>query len=228
MDNWERLQFGLAAAGTGVVMLVLQQASEFVFRQPYLATPGYEVPGVELPAVDLASLQRSWPAGLDAEGGRGNVRAYMDNIENVSLPASVQAAAAVTAPAPDADLGTRLAAADPAQGRQAAQVCASCHTFEQGGADRTGPGLWGVVGRKVASHPGFQYSTAFASQTGVWTYERLDEYLKNPAKAVPGNRMGFAGLRRAQERANVIAFLSTLGPDRPPYPEPRSQAAAGG
>lgn len=228
MDNWERLQFGVAAAGTGLVILVLQQASAFLFRQPYLANPGYKVAGVEAPAVDLASLQRSWPSGLDAEGGRVNVRAYMDNIENVSLPASAQAAPSVAPPAPEADLGTRLAAADLAQGRQAAQVCASCHTFDQGGADRTGPGLWGVVGRKVASHPGFQYSSAFTAQTGAWTYERLDQYLKNPARAVPGTRMGFAGLRRPQDRANVIAFLSTLGPDRPPYPEPGSQAAAGG
>ena len=94
------------------------------------------------------------------------------------------------------------------------------HTFEQGGPDRTGPNLWGIVGRNVASHKPFTYSSAFSAQTGAWTYERLDHYLTNPAKAVPGNKMGFAGLRKPEDRANVIAFLSTLSTSRVPFPKP--------
>jgi cytochrome c len=174
---------------------------------------------VSEPAVDLASLQRRWPAGLNEEGGRANVRDYMSNIEKVSIPRSVEASPVPTAPAPEIDLGTRLAAADAGKGQQTAVVCTSCHSFEKD-QDRTGPSLFGVLGRPVASRASFKYSSAFAAQTGPWTYERLDHYLTNPAKAIPGNRMGFAGLRKADDRANVLAYLRTLSPSPVPFPKP--------
>lgn len=209
MDTWERLKFGAAITGTGLVFLVIHFITGLVFPETYVTKPGYKVAGVSEPAVDLASLQRSWPAGLSDQGGRANVRDYMSNIEKVSIPRSAEAPPALAAPAPQLDLGTLLAAADAGKGRQTAQVCTSCHSFDQG-QDRTGPSLWGVVGRNVASRKTFTYSNAFAAQIGSWTYERLDHYLTNPAKAVPGNKMAFAGLRKAEDRANVIAFLSTL------------------
>ena len=218
MDTWERLKFGAAITGTVLVMFVIHLITGLVFRETYVTKPGYKVPGVSEPAVDLASLQRSWPAGLSEQGGRANVRDYMSNIEKVSIPRSAGAPPAVAAPAPQLDLGTLLAAADAGKGRQTAQVCTSCHSFDRG-QDRTGPSLWGVVGRNVASRKTFTYSSAFATQTGNWTYERLDHYLTNPAKAVPGNKMAFAGLRKAEDRANVIAFLSTLSTSPVPYPK---------
>jgi len=218
MDTWERLKFGAAITGTGLVFLVIHWITDLVFPETYVAKPGYKVAGVSEPAVDLASLQRSWPAGLSEQGGRASVRDYMSNIEKVSIPRSAEASPAA-APAPQVDLGTLLAAADAGKGRQTAQVCTSCHSFDQGGQDRTGPNLWGVVGRNVASRKTFTYSSASAAQTGSWTYERLDHYLTNPAKAVPGNKMGFAGLRKAEDRANVIAFLGTLSASPVPFPK---------
>jgi cytochrome c len=219
MDTWERLKIGAAFAGTGLVFLVIHWITDLAFPETYVAIPGYKVPGVSEPAVDLASLQRSWPAGLSEEGGRANVRDYMRNIEKASVPPSAEGPPALAAPAPQVDLATLLAAADVQKGRQTAQVCTSCHTFDQGGQDRTGPSLWGVVGRNVASRGTFTYSSAFRAQTGSWTYERLDHYLTNPAKAVPGNKMGFAGLRKAEDRANVIAFLGTLSTSPVPFPK---------
>ena len=220
MDTWERLKIGVAITGTVLVMFVLHSITGHVFPETYVAKPGYKVPGVSEPAVDLSSLQRSWPAGLSEAGGRAELRDYMSHIEKVSVPSSAEGPPAVAAPAPQVDLGTALAAADVQKGRQTAQVCTSCHTFDQGGQDRIGPSLWGVVGRNVASRASFTYSSAFAAQTGSWTYERLDHYLTNPAKAVPGNKMGFAGFRRAEDRANVIAFLSTLSTSPVPFPKP--------
>ena len=219
MDTWERLKFGAAITSVGLVFLVIHWITDIVFPETYVTRPAYKVAGVSEPAVDLASLQRSWPAGLSGQGGRENVRVYMSNIEKVSIPRSAEASPALAAPAPQVDLGTLLAAADAGKGRQTAQVCTSCHSFEQGGQDRIGPSLWGVVGRNVASRGAFAYSSAFRAQTGSWTYERLDHYLTNPAKAVPGNKMGFAGLRKAEDRANVIAFLGTLSASPVPFPK---------
>jgi cytochrome c len=152
----------------------------------------------------------------------------MNNIEKVTVPRSAEATPALAAPAPVVDLGTLLAAADAQKGRQTAMVCTSCHTFDQGGEDRTGPSLWGVVGRNVASRKTFTYSSAFAAQTGNWTYERLDRWLANPAKAVPGTKMTFAGIRKPEDRANVIAFLSTLSASPVPFPKPEKPKTASG
>lgn len=228
MDGWEKLKIGAAGAGTVALIVVLRGVTGLVYPQTYLAQPAYKVPGVNEPAVDLVALQRSWPAGLSQQGGGANVRHYMDNIEKVSVASSAEAPAAAAAPAPQLDLGTLLAQADVAKGKQTAQVCTSCHSFDQSGQDRTGPGLWGVVGRTVASHPAFAYSSAFKAQTGAWTYERLDHYLANPAKVVPGNKMAFAGLRRPQDRANVIAYLSTLSASPVPFPKPETAAGEQG
>ncbi len=219
MDGWERLKIGAAGTGTVLVIFVLRWISDLVFPETYVATPAYRVPGVSVPVVDLASLQRSWPAGVSEQGGHAKLRDYMTNIEKVAVPRSAEAPPALAAPAPQVDLPTALAAADVEKGRQTARVCTSCHTFEQGGQDRTGPNLWGIVGRGVASRGTFTYSSAFAAQTGSWTYERLDHYLTSPAKAVPGNKMAFAGLRRAEDRANVLAFLRTLSASPVPFPK---------
>jgi len=225
MDTWERLKIGIALAGVALVFVVIKGMTGVAFPETYTVRQGYKVPGVSEPGVDLASLQRSWPEGLRVQGGRATVRGYMSNIEKVTVPRSEEAVPAPAAPAPPVDLGTLLAAADPAKGKQTAQVCTSCHAFDQSGQDRIGPGLWGVVGRGVATHPGFKYSSAFAAQTGTWTYQRLDHYLTNPAKDIPGNRMGFAGLRRPQDRANVIAYLGSLSASPVPFPKPEPSKA---
>lgn len=224
MDTWERTKFAIAIVGTALAFPVLHWVTDAAFPEAHIARAGYKVADVtELP-VDLAALQRSWPAGLSGQGGRSNVRDFMSNIEKVSIPRSAEAPPALAAPEPPADLGTMLAAADPQKGRQTAQVCTSCHSFDPD-QDRIGPSLYGVVGRNVAARKTFSYSSAFAAQTGAWTYERLNAWLTNPAKAVPGTKMAFAGVRNPQDRANVIAFLSTLGASHPPFPKPEKAAA---
>lgn len=227
MDTWERLKFAVAGAGVVLTLVVIHGITDLVFPQTYVAKTGYKVAGVSEPAVDLASLQRTWPVGLSQEGGRAHVRAYMSNIETVSVPRSAETPAPAAAPTPQLDLGALLSAADADKGRQTAQVCTSCHTFEQGGQDRMGPNLWGVVGRKVASHPGFAYSGALAAQGGAWTYERLDHWLTNPPKAVPGTKMAFAGLHKPEDRANVLAFLRTLSGSPVPLPKPEAPKGRG-
>lgn len=174
------------------------------------------------PLVDLASIQRGWPGGLDAPGERDRLSAYMHDIEHQAPPAGAKARA-VAAPAAPVDLGALLASADANAGKGKARVCAPCHDFAPGGPNRVGPNLWGVIGRKVASHPGFSYSPAMVAQQGAWTYDRLFTYLASPARAVPGTKMSFAGLGRPEDRAAVIKYLATLS-NRPP-PLPQSQPA---
>lgn len=171
------------------------------------------------PPVDMAAVQRSWPDGLNQPQDRARLTAYLHKLEREAPLQTI----APSSPAQSValDLGTLLSNADPHAGQQKARVCASCHDFAQDGADRIGPALWGVVGRDIASRPGFSYSDAMSTQAGAWSYQRLFDYLESPARSMPGNRMGFAGLRRPEDRAAVIRYLATLGPAPPPLPEPR-------
>lgn len=174
------------------------------------------------PAVDLAGIQRSWPNGLDSESQARRLRAYLSDMEGRAPPPAAGAPRPASTPEPD--LGTLLASADAAIGQQKAQVCRSCHAFDAGGHNGLGPGLWQVVGRDIASRPGYAYSAAMAAQDGSWTYDRLYKFLASPGRAVPGTKMTFAGFRRAEDRANVIRYLATLGGNPPPLPP---QGAAG-
>lgn len=122
------------------------------------------------------------------------------------------------------DLGALLAAASPAAGERRAALCKSCHTFEKGGADGTGPNLWGVVGRPVASHAGFAYSAALKSAGGAWTYERLDQYIANSQAFMPGTAM-MQRFPKADQRAEILAYLSTLSDSPAAFPPPLAAAA---
>ncbi|MCF6369173.1 c-type cytochrome [Rhizobium halophilum] len=126
-------------------------------------------------------------------------------------------------------IATLLASADAAAGESSFRKCASCHTAEQGGANKVGPGLWDIVNRPVAAHEGFSYSAAMQdfSEGGsvVWDYDHLNGFLLAPKQHVPGTAMGFAGLKRDDERANVIAYLRSLSDSPAPLPEPEAAAA---
>jgi cytochrome c len=112
-----------------------------------------------------------------------------------------------------------LAAASIERGETAAKKCQACHTFGKGEPNRVGPNLFGVVGRDRASVPGFNFSAAMKAKGGKWTIEELNTYLQNPRGVVPGTSMSFAGLPRASERADVIAFLNSRSDSPVPLPK---------
>jgi len=104
------------------------------------------------------------------------------------------------------------------KGAAAAKKCAACHTFEKGGPNRVGPNLFGVVERARATEAGFNYSAAMKAKGGKWTFTELNEFIANPKGAVPGTAMGFAGIQKDSERADVIDYLRTLADTPLPLP----------
>jgi cytochrome c len=130
-----------------------------------------------------------------------------------------------TAPAaPEIPFDTLLASASADRGAQVAKQCQACHNFQEGQGPKVGPDLYGVVGRPVASAPGFNYSAALKKLGGSWTFDALNTWLTKPSADAPGTAMTFAGLSNPKQRADVVAYLDSLSPH--PMPLPTAQGAA--
>ena len=118
------------------------------------------------------------------------------------------------------DIGTLLAGADIAAGAKVAGKCKSCHVLIAGDSANVGPELSGIYGRAPASVAGFGYSAAMKAVTAPWTAETLFAFLESPAKTVPGTIMSFVGVKKPEDRADLIAYLHSLKPGAPPLPAP--------
>ncbi len=122
-------------------------------------------------------------------------------------PAAVPAAAEADTSAAFAALPEPYASADYNRGRRTYKLCQSCHTLNEGGANLVGPNLYGVFGRSIGAVEGFTYSKAVQESDIVWTPEILAEWLESPRNFLPGNKMSFAGVRKPEDRAAVIAYI---------------------
>lgn len=129
--------------------------------------------------------------------------------------------AEVVAVVEEVDFSVLLASADPGAGQSVFRQCSACHSIEEGGRNGVGPNLWDVVGGPKAHLDTFSYSSALqemADAGGVWGYEELNGFLENPRGWTPGTSMSFAGLRNAEDRANLIAYLRSNASE--PFPLP--------
>lgn len=120
---------------------------------------------------------------------------------------------------PAVPIGQLLQTASLDNGKRLIRRCTACHVFEKGGNNRVGPPMWEIVGRQVASVEGFSYSNALEERGGVWSYEFLDCFLENPKGCVEGTKMVYAGLKKPEDRADLILYLRSLSDNPQPLPE---------
>ena len=146
----------------------------------------------------LIFLVGNWAAEALYHVGLHGEPSYVIETEEPEAPAEAEE---------EPSLSELLAEADAGKGEKIFKKCAACHKLEEG-ANATGPYLYGVVGRPIASVAGFGYSDVLAGMGGDWTPEALDEFLHKPSDFAPGTKMTFSGLSKADDRANVIAFLN--------------------
>ena len=148
-------------------------------------------------------------------------------IEAAEEPAGGGAGAEAAGPKPIAEL-MPTASAD--KGAAIFKKCEACHSGEKGGPNKVGPDLWDIVDRPVAEHEGFSYSAGMKdfSKGGSekWTYDNLYHFLISPKAFVKGTAMGFAGLKKDEDRADLLAYLRTLSDDPKPLPEAAAAPAA--
>lgn len=157
---------------------------------------------------DIAAIMMGWfieDQGWGDFSGEACGLAFEDAAEPEPEPEQAEDPAVIAA---------RVAAADPAVGADLMRNCRACHSAEQGAGHTVGPNLWGLFDRPIAGAADYtSYSTAFElyGQTeGDWTLTVLDAYLADPAAAVPGTKMAYAGMRDPEDRAALIAYLQTL------------------
>jgi cytochrome c len=135
------------------------------------------------------------------------------------LPAAEESApGAATAAVAAVPLPELLAKADVKKGESLMKACASCHSFDKGGANKVGPALYGVVNRQIGGLAGFAYSDSLKSKGGPWTYAALDAFIANPKGFASGTKMAYGGEKDPTRRADMIAYMRSLADTPAPLP----------
>ncbi|MFV0298681.1 MAG: c-type cytochrome, partial [Hyphomicrobiaceae bacterium] len=139
-------------------------------------------------------------------GGEGHVEHKANAGYTLPMPKGGEGGASSGPAKPEFSFATvagLMPKASPDAGKDIFKACHACHTSEKGGPNKTGPNLFGIVGRPIGKHGGFNYSSAFADHGGNWTWEHLAHYLHKPKEYIPGNKMSYAGVHSEQDLADL-------------------------
>jgi len=135
---------------------------------------------------------------------------HQDLAENayvIEVAETTEVASAAPVDAEPEPILALLAGADLGAGEKLSKKCSACHVFDAGGANKVGPALWNVIGRPMAASEGYAYSAALAEFGGQWDYQSMNAFLAKPKAYISGTKMNFAGLKKPQDRANLIAWM---------------------
>lgn len=197
MNRFEIIKIVGAFLMSVLIITVIGQVGNLLVEAEELEENVYTVAGTEEPAAAEEAVAEEAAA------------------EPVLGPTGPLEAAAEPGLGPMAPL---LAAASVGSGKKLARKCALCHTFKKGGPHKIGPNLWDVVGADKARWENFSYSAALASVGGSWGYEELNSFVAKPGTYIPGTRMTFNGLKKLEDRADLIAYLRTFSDSPRPLP----------
>ncbi len=188
MDSIEVVKIVGAMLAVALVVLLSRFITEQVYPEPEVAPHAYAV----VPSAEPAAGEKLFKKCVICHNpDKDGKRKIGPNLWNV-----------VAGP---------VAAAEPAAGEKLFKKCVACHNPDKDGKRKIGPNLWDVVERPVASAEGFAYSNALKEKSGeTWSYDNLDAFLKRPKDWAPGTKMSFAGLKKPEQRAAVIAYLRSL------------------
>ncbi len=148
------------------------------------------------------------------------------SVEKGGYPVEAEEAGDAGGAVAETPIGQLMAAADPAKGADVFKKCAACHTINAGGASGTGPNLHGMMGKGVAKAAGFAYSTDLAAVGGNWDWAKMNQWLKKPKSLAKNTKMGFAGISKGEDRANLMAYMNAQGSNMPLPPVEAAAAAA--
>ena len=146
----------------------------------------------------------------------------------IEVPEATEVADAVPQDKGPEPILALLASADVSAGEKLAKKCTACDVFEAGGANKVGPTLWSIVNKAKASADGYAYSAALAEFGGKWDYQSLNAFLAKPKAYISGTKMNLAGLKKPEERANMIAWMRTVADNEPPLPTAEDIVAESG
>lgn len=107
-----------------------------------------------------------------------------------------------------------MAAGDVAKGKKLAKKCVACHTMNEGGKNKLGPNLYGILGNKAGLVKGYKYSKAMKSSNLVWDDATFTDFMAKPKKVISGTKMSFRGFKKATQRADLLAYFKTLGANK--------------
>ena len=130
------------------------------------------------------------------------------NVQGYKVEIKVNNSASQAKSEDQIDISALLALGDVDIGKKVFKKCAACHSIAQGGGNKIGPKLYNIVGRATGSISDYKYSKALASYGKEWTFEELNGFLFKPSTWIKGNKMGFAGLKKDEDRASVILYLN--------------------